>query len=206
MTVSEPVSSMSEPVPLVLVPAEGAVRDAVTKVGGQPVWLAEPQWPLSRGTGRPMEFLGQFALAGGRLAYLFMTGDGNDSVDGTFDPEGGENALVVQPDGRVPEFVTVDDRAEGPSACADHVPGAAEAEGAEEDGDGENRRPWQYLGGPGVEPHWLQGEEPPGDGWSLVVQLDSGKLPFDVDFGDSGVGYAFLAPDGKEGRFLWQCM
>ncbi|MGW3286440.1 hypothetical protein ACWDR3_17560 [Streptomyces sp. NPDC001002] len=213
MTVSDPVSHpMSEPVPLVLVPAEGAVRDAVTKVGGQPVWLGEPQWPLSRGTGRPMEFLGQFALAGGRLAYLFMTGDGDtsgDGVDGTFDPEGGENALVVQPDGRVPEFVTVEHRAEGPSAGADHVPGDGQLpDGADvEGGDaGESRRPWQFLGGPGVEPHWLQGEEPPGDDWSLVVQLDSGKLPFDVDFGDSGVGYAFLAPDAKEGRFLWQCM
>ena len=215
MAVSDPVSA-SEPVPLVFVPAEGAVRDAVTKVGGQPVWLGEPQWPLSRETGRPMEFLGQFAVAGGRLAYLFMTGDGHGSVDGTFDPEGGENALVVQPDGRVPDFVTVEHRAEGPSAGTDHLPGAADAEGAggegaggEGDGgegDGENRRPWQYLGGPGVEPHWLQGEEPPGDDWSLVVQLDSGKLPFDVNFGDSGVGYAFLAPDAKEGRFLWQCM
>ena len=38
-----------------------------------------------------------------------------------------------------------------------------------------------------------------------MVQLDSGKLPFDVNFGDAGVGYAFLSPDGKEGRFLWQC-
>ncbi|MDH6219950.1 hypothetical protein [Streptomyces pseudovenezuelae] len=223
MSVSDPVP---EPAPLVFVPADGAVRDAVTKVGGQPVWLGEPQWPLSRGTGQPMEFLGQFAVAGGRLAYLFMTGDGHDSVDGTFDPEGGENALVVQPDGRVPDFVTVEHRAEGPSAGADHLPGAAdtegdggdgtggertegegaEGEGGEGEGDGESRRPWQYLGGPGVEPHWLQGEEPPGDGWSLVVQLDSGKLPFDVDFGDSGVGYAFLSPDAKEGRFLWQCM
>jgi hypothetical protein len=65
---------VSEPVPLVFVPADRAVREAVTKVGGQPVWREQPQWPLSREAGRPMEFLGQFALEGGRLAYLFMTG------------------------------------------------------------------------------------------------------------------------------------
>lgn len=193
--------TVSEPVPLVFVPADGAVREAVTKVGGQPVWLEEPQWPLSRRTGRPMEFLGQFALAGGRLACLFMTGGGH--VDGTWEPEGGENALVIQPGGRIPDFVTVGRRAAGPSAGPDHLPrhiDPAQHPGAEED-----RRPWQFLGGSGIEPHWLQGDETPGDGWRLVVQLDSGELPFGVDFGDGGVGYAFLSPDGKEGRFLWQC-
>ncbi|MEV6949542.1 hypothetical protein AB0N07_48125 [Streptomyces sp. NPDC051172] len=199
--------TVSEPVPLVFVPAEGAVREAVTKVGGQPVWLEEPQWPLSRETGRPMEFLGQFALEGGRLAFLFMTGDEREYVDGTWEPEGGENALVIQPGGRVPDFVTVERRAEGPSAGRDHLPRHVDSgEGSgEHSNEEEDRRPWQFLGGPGVEPHWLQGDETPGDGWQLVVQLDSGKLPFDVNFGDAGVGYAFLSPDGKEGRFLWQC-
>ncbi|NUQ96813.1 MAG: hypothetical protein HOY79_09690 [Streptomyces sp.] len=199
--------TVSEPVPLVFVPADGAVREAVTKVGGQPVWLEEPQWPLSRRTGRPMEFLGQFALEGGRLAHLFMTGDEGEHVDGTWEPEGGENALVIQPGGRVPDFVTVEQRVEGPSAGADHLPRHIDPgeHSGEHSNEEEDRRPWQFLGGPGVEPHWLQGDETPGDGWQLVVQLDSGKLPFDVNFGDAGVGYAFVSPDGKEGRFLWQC-
>ncbi|MFG3657625.1 hypothetical protein [Streptomyces sp. NPDC047706] len=194
--------TVSEPVPLAFVPTAGAVREAVTKAGGQPVWLAEPQWPLSRATGEPMEFLGQFALGGGRLAYLFMSGDEDDFVDGTYEPEAGENALVIQPGGRIPDFVTVDGRAEGPSAGADHLPCAAEEADGEEGDDG---RPFQFLGGPGIEPNWLQGEEQPGDGWRLVAQLDSCDLPFDVNFGDAGVGYAFVSPDGKEGRFLWQC-
>ncbi|MHC3472359.1 hypothetical protein ACYF6T_27195 [Streptomyces sp. 7R007] len=200
--------TVSDPAPLVFVPAGGAVREPVTKAGGQPVWLDEPQWPLSRGTGEPMEFLGQFALEGGRLAYLFMTEDGKGHVDGTWDPESGENALLIQPGGRVPDFVTVERRAEGPSAGADHLPrdpGAGAEDGAAGDAGVEDRRPWQFLGGRGVEPHWLQGEETPGDGWWLVVQLDAGKLPFHVNFGDAGVGYAFASPDGVEGRFLWQC-
>ncbi|MCI3273057.1 hypothetical protein [Streptomyces cylindrosporus] len=193
--------TVSEPVPLAFVPAGGAVREAVTKMGGQPVWIEEPQWPLSRETGERMQFLGQFALGGGRLAYLFMTGGEDDFVDGTYEPEGGENALVVQPGGRVPGFVTVEQRAEGPSAGEDHVPRAAGA-GADANAD---ERPWQFLGTPGIEPNWLQGEESPGADWQLVVQLDSCDLPFHVNFGDAGVGYAFLSPDGKEGRFLWQC-
>jgi hypothetical protein len=142
-----------------------------------------------------MEFLGQFATPGGALAYLFMSaGD----EDGTFEPDGGENALIVQPGGRVPDFVTeVRDEATGPTVAEDHVPVIGEPDPEAEC--------WQFLGGPGVEPRWLQGEEVPGEGWALLVQLDSTALPFHVNFGDAGIGYAFLSPDGKEGRFLWQC-
>ncbi|MGW7413610.1 hypothetical protein [Streptomyces sp. NPDC054863] len=183
------------PAPVEFVPAEGPVTEPVTKVGGQPVWREEAQWPLSRESGEPMEFIGQFAVRDGALAYLFMARDG--AVD-TFEPEGGENALLVQPGGRVPDFLAgVRDLADGPTAGADHLPVLGEPDPDEEC--------WQFLGGPGVEPLWLQGEEVPGEGWELVAQLDSTALPFEVNFGDAGIGYAFLSPDGKEGRFLWQC-
>ncbi|GAA2112455.1 hypothetical protein [Actinomadura alba] len=189
---------MSQPAPLEFVSADGPVREPVTKIGGQPVWLEEPQWPLSRETGEPMRFLGQFALDGGRLAFLFMSGGGDDYIDGTWEPKGGENALVIQPGGRIPGFVTMRAQAEGPTAGTDHLPHTREPEGK----DGA----WQFLGGPGVEPNWLLGEEQPGTprGWRLVVQLTDGA-PFFFNFGDGGIGYAFVSPDGKEGRFLWQC-
>ena len=61
----------------------------------------------------------------------------------------------------------------------------------------------------GGSPYFLQGEEfPPGgpDKWRLILQLDSAQIPFDVNFGDVGVGYAFISNDGSEARFLWQCM
>ena len=32
------------------------INEAVTKFGGEPVWIGEPQWPLSRTTGNPMQF------------------------------------------------------------------------------------------------------------------------------------------------------
>jgi hypothetical protein len=127
---SEPV-----PVPVEFAPAASPVREAVTKLGGQPVWLAEPQWPLSRTTGEPMRFLGQFVLAGAALGYLFMTGGGaGRHVDGTYDPQGGENALLVQPGGRVPGFVAVRAEAEGPTAGADHLPRPAQEGGTDPDG------------------------------------------------------------------------
>ncbi|MDX3224346.1 hypothetical protein [Streptomyces sp. ME19-01-6] len=192
--------------------ADGPVREPVIKVGGQPVWLEEPQWPLSSTTGEPMQFLGQFTLDGGRLAYLFM-GD-EEGVGGTYVPEGGENAVVIQPGGRIPGFVTVRAQAEGPSVCVDHLPRLAESD------------TWMFLGGPGAEPGWIHEERYPGEGWELVVQLSSAlsdTLPFEGLAEDGvtedivpcyyawelsgwGTAWAFVSPDGKEGRFLWDCV
>ncbi len=38
------------------------VSGAVTKFGGQPFWINDPQWPLSAATGKPMRFICQIAL------------------------------------------------------------------------------------------------------------------------------------------------
>ena len=46
------------------------ITDPVTKFGGQPVWIDEPAWPLSRETGNPMRFIGQLEL---REEYGFNT-------------------------------------------------------------------------------------------------------------------------------------
>ncbi|MGZ3637235.1 MAG: hypothetical protein ACXVCX_05290, partial [Ktedonobacterales bacterium] len=79
------------------------ILEPVTKLGGQPVWIGEPQWPLSRQLGTPMRFIGQFALdpelfapCEARMAYLFLTGS-ETFVDGTWLPDGGENAVILQP-------------------------------------------------------------------------------------------------------------
>jgi hypothetical protein len=53
---------------------------------------------------------------------------------------------------------------------------------------------------------FMQGDEIPFDkGWQLLLQLDSCSVPFSVNFGDAGVGYAFLNGNGDEAKFLWQC-
>jgi hypothetical protein len=174
-------------------PADHPNGAAVTKLGGQPVWLQAPQWPVSASLDEPMMFIGQFRFDVGdeaRMAYVFMT-QGSVYVDGTWEPEGGENAVIVQPDGGIPPFVTVRALPVGPSwPPDDHVPVDVPARGDE---------PWEFLGG---EPVWLQGDETPGPGWRLLGQLTD-RLGY--NFGDAGIGYIFVSPDGSEGRFLWQC-
>jgi hypothetical protein len=91
------------------------IHAPVAKLGGQPVWLETPTWPLSRVLNTPMMFVGQFPVPGDprRLAYLFVTDD-DDGTAETFAPEAGENALLVQPGGRIPPFVAVTETATGP--------------------------------------------------------------------------------------------
>lgn len=203
----------------------GTAAGTGTRFGGQPGWVGAPQWPLSRQTGRPMQFIGQIALDGalgaalypdggaGRMAYLFMTSHDDGDVDGTWKPDGGENALIIQPDGATPP-VEVAALAHGPAlpgcwqavltASADpdfiaelDVP-AEQAEARAEQLSGTK------LGGT---PGFLQGDEFPdrAQPWRLLLQIDSSRLPFEVNFGDAGIGYAFIDASGRNGRFLWQC-
>jgi hypothetical protein len=66
-----------------------------------------------------MKFVGQIPVPGEplRLAYLFITEDGaiGESYPATHGADAGENALLVQPGGRIPACVTVTDIATGPS-------------------------------------------------------------------------------------------
>jgi uncharacterized protein YwqG len=58
----------------------------------------------------------------------------------------------------------------------------------------------------GGTPGFLQNDELPfPEPWHLLLQLDSAQVPFWINFGDAGIGYAFLNGNGTEGKFLWQC-
>jgi hypothetical protein len=110
-------------------PAASPVRGPVAKLGGQPAWLERPRWPQSAGFKAPMMFVGQFPIPGDsvRMAYLFITDDPDGTAE-TFDPQGGENALLVQPGGRVPDFLATTGNSTGPSlwrrgaSWDEHVP------------------------------------------------------------------------------------
>lgn len=219
---------------LQFVETETPIKDAVTKFGGQPVWISEPQWPLSRETGKPMQFICQVELkkfgfkSEPQMAYLFMTGDEEEFVDGTYEPDGGENALILQPG---TPAVPTDNIGEGPTlyrmvktAGMDRLqPESCEFQvevDAQEDVEflpetkmvGMSNEQIQAAKGVleqnkiGGSPVFLQGDEFPfEEGWQLLLQLDSCSLPFYINFGDAGIGYAFLNQDGTEGKFLWQC-
>src|SRR5215217_5247181 len=82
------------------------ITESVTKFGGQPVWLSEPQWPISRETGRQMTFFCQVRLGDvpglertAGMAYVFMTDDADGPGLGllrTMSPTYGENAVILQ--------------------------------------------------------------------------------------------------------------
>lgn len=85
-----------------------------TRFGGQPDWLEEPLWPMSRSLGTPMEFVAQIALhpdnlawlSEPKVAYLFVTNDEEDpgGIE-IWEPFGGENAVIVQPGGIDPSWI-----------------------------------------------------------------------------------------------------
>jgi uncharacterized protein YwqG len=216
------------------VEAKAPVREFVTKFGGQPVWVGESQWPLSRSTGKPMRFICQVALdpalfgtLEARMAYLFMTDD-EEHVDGTWEPDYGENAVILQPGGATAPTAPVENgptlyrmvkrlfqKRLVPEACEFGVR-ITEAEdlefvsdeirGAWSDEEGE-RYLEALLGNKiGGSPLFIQSDQFPGEGrWTLLLQLDASEVPFSINFGDAGVGYVFLSEDGKTAKFLWQC-
>jgi uncharacterized protein YwqG len=188
----------------------------VTKFGGQPVWLGEPQWPVSTKDGEVMRFICQIRLPGSpdiapRLAYVFMS----DEPEETWDAEAGANAVIIQPGPFDPHVSTLPQR-EGPS-LEKMVPGVtgnrlepasveyrAELTELPDDVPADDETTFGIrIGGP---PTWLQNEEYPANGpWTFVALIDSGTDAYSINFGDCGVGYVFVSLDGRRARFLWQC-
>lgn len=203
--------------------AQSPILDPVTKFGGQPAWVTELTWPLSRSTGQPMRFIGQVSLYPGivgdidaRMAYVFMTDLMDEYVDDTWDPNSGENAVVLQPGRYAGEAAPT---AEGPTLyrmVRGETPGrlvpepcefAVSLEPEEEaagSGETDESLEGNKIGGT---PWFIQEPEYPDDStaWRLLLQLDSASVPFYVNFGDAGVGYVFLSEDGQMAGFLWQC-
>jgi len=207
---------------LVPVGGDATVPPGVSRFGGQPDWLEAPCWPVSAELGVPMRFIAQIRLpaepdAAPRLAYVFLTDEDEEYVD-TFEADGGENAVIVQPGGVVP--VDYEPLASGPSLCdreghpvcflletdpprdtgAVPAPGADQPQNATGTALGANL-PAVQVGGT---PAWVQGEETPAGDWQLLAQIDSTQVPFWINFGDAGIGYVFLDTALTRGCLLWQ--
>ncbi|MGP4048376.1 hypothetical protein [Streptomyces sp. 2A115] len=89
---------------------EEPITEPIAKLGGDPVWLGEPCWPVHPSTGEPLDFIGQFPVPEDpgeerHMGYLFLSY--NDYETGGMDPEDGEAVLLVQPGGRIPAFATI---------------------------------------------------------------------------------------------------
>lgn len=214
-------------------PAKAPIQEPVTKFGGQPTWLQQPQWPVSRKSGQQMKFICQiviypeiFGACVGKMAYIFIS-DVEQQALPTWDPTGGENAVIIQP-GHPPQ-VNTRPSPRGPSLYEFiEVPGQTLLEPrpceflvdvfqrTDPDFIEENHRialdePSFALYSKQVEgnkiggtPYFLQEDQLPRGGGHLLMQLDSANIPFSLNFGDCGVGYVFISPDGSQGRFLFQ--
>lgn len=213
-------------------PAPTPITEPVSKLCGQPVWLAEPQWPLSKATGKPMSFVGQFVLypeifglLEAKMAYIFMYDD-EPFVDGTWLPDGGENAVVLQPVAwsgpaiSVATGPTLYHTTQRPDGAVEQIPVeytlqlvSSEDPDVLDENEFRARDAWDeycaYLDESkiGGAPAFLQYPEYPGPGnWRLLAQLNGDLFDYNINFGDAGVGYAFIDGDGAAAKFLWQCL
>jgi uncharacterized protein YwqG len=208
-------------------PSATDIREPVTKFGGQPVWIDGPQWPLSKSEGTPMRFIGQVALdetlfpgKGGKLAYLFINDDSGDA----WDAHAGENAVVIQPGGRLGTDVaplahgpTLQDQSTRdetlPTDVVLKVTSTLSEDPAYTDDDREINS-WRTANGMGYlealsgdkvggTPGFENGERFPDrqQPWTLLLQLD---WLLDRYFGYSAIGYAFINEDASVGKFLMQ--
>ena len=214
--------------------SEVPITECRTKFGGQPVWYEESEWPISKETNNPMRFICQIELdestfpnSNAKMAYIFLT-DEEEYVDGTWEPDGGENAIILQPG---THKIPVKEIKEGPTLQKYvEVSGYDRLQPLDVEYEvdlkivddpsyspEEVRRDWsdkefeQYasiLEGNKISgtPIFLQYDEfPEGEDYRLLIQLDSTQVPFDINFGDAGIGYGFINCTGTEGKFLWQC-
>jgi len=196
-------------------------KKGTTKFGGLPDWLTTPEWPISKETGNQMRFICQVDLSkigygekSSKFAYIFIT-DEYEYVDGTWEADGGENAIILQPG---ENQVKTENLKSGPSLykmvkkffrkrlvpqdfeCAVKLTKTEENINYENDELG-------ILNKFNGNPIFIQGEEfKSRDGWNLLIQLDATSVPFHLNFGDAGVGYGFINKTKKTAKFIWQCM
>ncbi len=211
-------------------PAPAPITDLVDKLGGQPVWLDMPAWPLSKFTGKPMSFVGQFVLypeifdpIEGRMAYIFMYDD-EPFVTGTWLPDSGENAVILQPgvwagpamaSATGPTLRHTTQQSDGTIAQIAveyvlHLSLGEDPDVLDED-EFRARDAWDeycdYVAESkiGGAPAFLQNPEYMGEGrWKLLAQLNSSLFSYNINFGGSGVGYAFIDEHATTAKFLWQ--
>jgi hypothetical protein len=167
-----------------------------------------------------MRFIGQvellpevFGNIDGRMAYLFMTDCSEEVEWEQSEPDEGENAVIIQPGDLL---VPVQNLAEGPTVMAysdededcefsTHLTLGEDPEcedDAWEDDEYCSTMPLEKVGGL---PDFIQNSEFPNDEFpTLLLQLTD-AVPFYVDFGDCGTGFAFLSRDGRSAKFFWQC-
>ena len=200
--------------------AIAAIAEPVTKFGGQPVWLDSPQWPVSKSTGKPMQFIGQIEInetlygpSIAKMAYIFYAGEETES----WEMDSGDNAIILQPGkakvASLPLF-------EGPTVTGINKEPCEYSVLLHSHEDSQfipefEQRTWEEMEGLQYEkvnyktklggtPYFIKADNFPVPGrWQLLLQLKGHDLPFDVDF-SLGCAYVFINTDGADAKFIWQ--
>lgn len=182
----------------------------ITKFGGQPDWIAAPQWPVSLPwDSRPLKFIGQIRLndfynelEGLSLAYIFLT-QPDDRIDPFFDPDiihpdKGENAVIIQPNGKVPEYIHTENFPTGPTVDSNYIWIPQITEGEEtESMEAEQMDIDKFCGIPA----FFQDSKVE-SGTPLLLQLHTGWLPFYINAGGSPTMFTFLNESKDKGFIL----
>lgn len=206
------------------------IKKAVTKFGGQPAWLEKPLWPLSKKTGQQMRFICQIALdpnmfgiIEAEIAYLFLSDDSDNRW-----PDRSENAVILQPGGFPinlkttqeeigPTLLTKEMRAQNQQSYVQSEyrvlqtisddPEFLDLSAISKLDKTSQRNYLNTLVGNkigGTPYSWVDNQFPIDNRWKLILAIDSTDVPFFLDFGGTGIGYMFLSPDGKRGKYLCQ--
>ena len=186
----------------------------ITKFGGQPDWIEQPQWPVSLAwDNRPLKFIGQIRLNDFyyepeklSLVYIFMT-QPEDRNDTFFDPDiiypdEGETAVIIQPDREIPEYLQVENLRTGPTVDSKNIwipqiteveeTLATEFEQIDQD---------KFCGIPAFNQHSKKESDS-----KLLLQLHTNWLPFYINAGGAPTMFVLLNNTNEKGFILIEDM
>lgn len=193
---------------------ENEDKHFITKFGGQPDWIATPQWPVSLAWDRrPLKFIGQIRLndfyselTDLTLAYIFVTQPENED-DTFYDPDiifpdAGENAVIIQPNGKIPKYICVENCCTGPTVDNENIwiPQTTESEETITT-EFEKIDIDKFCGIPAF---FQNSNIDPNS--RLLLQLHTSWLPFYVNAGGAPTMFAFLRENKDEGFILIEDM
>lgn len=192
-----------------------------TKFGGQPDGIDEETWPLSSFTGQPLVFLGQvyidpelFGALSATMAYIFW--DEEDELIYSEERAFNSTELVTvilqsKPSSHKPSSYkgpTINEQSFGIltqlTAEPDYLPDYAWILKERPEREQHLKSPpFSKIAGL---PCFLQNEEyPPAcKEWNLLLQLDSGELPFEIEPYFESTFYIFISPDGSIAQGVMQ--
>ena len=186
----------------------------ITKFGGQPDWIEQPQWPVSLAwDNRPLKFIGQIRLNDFyyepeklSLVYIFMT-QPEDRNDTFFDPDiiypdEGETAVIIQPDREIPEYLQVENLRTGPTVDSKNIwiPQITEVEETLAT-DFEQIDQDKFCGIPAFNQHSKTESDS-----KLLLQLHTNWLPFYINAGGAPTMFVLLNNTNEKGFILIEDM